>query len=287
VVGEGSPLDDLVARRDEFREAVQALLDAGRGEDAVELAANVWRLWMVTHDPAGGRDLLGPALDTKPRFTTSFRALALYGDGMLALRLGATEQSRTRNEEALAVAQATGDGETLAFALLGLSRVAFLDGDHPRAGELASDALEFAYGLGMRQAPLHILAQATRLGGGLDEAARLFAESLALNRELGDPGMVGVELQNLGLVEAHRGNADVAEALFAEHEATGSQDPYDLAMAKLNGAAVAFARSERQPASRLLALARSAFDQAGIVPADDDQRELDWLAEQLSADDDR
>jgi hypothetical protein len=205
---------------------------------------------------------------------------------VLALRLGVTEESRARNEEALAVAQVAEDPEALTFALLGLSRVVMRDRDPVRAGELASEALQFAYGLGMRQAPLHLLAQARRLGGELDEAARLFSESLALNRELGDPGMIGVELQNLGHVEVHRGNADAAEALFAEHEAAGSQGPYDLAMAKLNAAAVAFARGER-PASRLLALARSAFDQTGIVPADDDQRELDWLAEQLSTDRDR
>jgi hypothetical protein len=41
--------------------------------------------------------------------------------------------------------------------------------------------------------PLHLLAAGTRLAGHLDQAAELYAESLELNRRLGDRRMVGVE----------------------------------------------------------------------------------------------
>ena len=61
-------------------------------------------------------------------------------------------------------------------------------------------------------------AQGTRFTGDFEQAAALFEESLALNRRIGDLGMVGVELHNLGHVEIHRGNIDQAERYFVECE---------------------------------------------------------------------
>jgi hypothetical protein len=135
----------------------------------------------------------------------------------------------------------------------------------------------------MGQAPLHLHAQSTRLAGGYDEAAGLFAESLALNREIGDEGMVVVELHNLGHVEIHRGNAGVAERLFAELERLSSaDDPYSAAMSCLNDAVIAYSRGEGARASALLDRAESTLLEARIPAAADDRFELDWLRERLA-----
>jgi tetratricopeptide (TPR) repeat protein len=110
---------------------------------------------------------------------------------------GAREDSRERSEESLEAAHMVQDPEALALAHLGLSRVAFLDGDYERARSLAAQAREFAQALdpALGQAPLHMYAQSTRFTGDYEQAAALFEESLALNRRLHDVGMVGVELQ--------------------------------------------------------------------------------------------
>ncbi len=280
------PVERLVAEQEALGEAARVLAEEGDGEAAAELAANVWRLWMLSGDAAAGRAFLAAVLDGGDGAPTCARALALYGDGLLAFRQGALEESRARNEAALAEAGAVGDPEALALANLGLSRVALEHGDYDRARALAFRARELARPLeeAMGQAPLHMHAQATRLAGDYDEAAALFAASLALNRRLGDQGMVGVELHNLGHVELHRGNVDAAERYFAECAQLGSaDDPYDAAMRELNAAAVAYGRGDPERARELLARAESILEETGTEAAADDRLELDRLRGRLDA----
>lgn len=110
--------------------AARFLAESGEEEAAAELAAKVWRLWLMSGDLAAGRRLLAAALDVGDGKPSRARALALYGDGVLAFRAGAQTESRHRNEAALEVARAVGDKEAEALALVGLSRVAFRDGDY-------------------------------------------------------------------------------------------------------------------------------------------------------------
>jgi tetratricopeptide (TPR) repeat protein len=273
------------ASRDSFHEAARFLIENAADEAAVELAANVWRLWMQARDIAGGRAFLALVLDGGSRTPTRARALALYGDGLFAFWQGAREESRERNEEALEVARTVGDAEALALAHLGLSRVLLDDGEIERARSHAIQAREFARELepSLGQAPLHLEAQAKRLAGSYDRAAALFEESLALNRRLGDEGMVAVELHNLGHVEIHRGNIDAAESYFAECARLGSDDdPYGQAMTSLNQAAIAFGRQDHDRARELLASAEPLLRDSGTEPAADDRFEIDWLRARLA-----
>jgi hypothetical protein len=61
---------------------------------AIEIAASVWRLWVLANDDNGGRRFLARVLDEGPRKPTKARALALYGDSLFAIRLGKTNESR-------------------------------------------------------------------------------------------------------------------------------------------------------------------------------------------------
>lgn len=279
----GAAIEELLAKRESVVAAARFFLEHGDEDAAVELAANTWRLWMMSRDIAGGRTFLGEVLDGS-RGAARARALALYGDGLFAFWQGAQEDSRARNEAALDAARAAGDPEALALAHLGLSRVAVNDHDYERGRGLAVRARELAGELeaAMGQAPLHLHAQATRLAGEYDEAAALFAESLALNRRMGDQGMVEVELHNLGHVEIHRGNVDAAERYFAECAELGADDdPYGEALGLANEAAVAFARGDREGAAERLDRARSLLDENSIELAADDRFEVDWLRERL------
>jgi tetratricopeptide (TPR) repeat protein len=277
-------VQELLANRDRVVEAARFLVADGAVEEATELAANVWRLWMLSRDVAGGRAFLEAVLDGVEARPTRARALALYGDGVLAFWQDAQDDLQARNEEALEAARTVDDPDALALAHLGLSRVAINAGDYERARSLAARAREYARGLepAMSQGPLHTHAQATRLLGDYEEAAELFSESLALNRRIGDQGMVGVELHNLGHVEIHRGNVDEAARYFAEVGASGaSDDPYDEALGLANEAAVAFGRGERKAALALLDRAQSVLDENAIELAADDRFELDWLRGKL------
>jgi tetratricopeptide (TPR) repeat protein len=267
-----TPDPELLERRHELARSVRQL-DA---DDAAEVAARAWRLWMGARDVPGGRRFLAEALDGRVPVRTRWRALALYGDGLFAWWQRDGAGSRRRNEEALELARALDDAEALALSQLGLARLAVDDGEHERGRELAAGARACgaAFGEAMAQAPLHLEAQATRLAGDYDRAAALFGQSLALNRRIDDPSMVVVELHNLGHVEIHRGNADAAECCF--EQIPPAYDPYAPDMTRLNDAAVAFLRGDAHRAHALL----GDIDDGGL--ATDDRFELEWLRRQLA-----
>src|SRR5262245_7031153 len=231
--------------REELMEAVQALED----DEADELAANAWRLWMTEpRDIAGGRRFLEGRTGS----------LALYGAGLLALRAGDVAESRRLNEDALERAD---DAESTTLAHLGLSRVAGEQGEAEEALHHALAAREAAAALGeaIGPTPLHIHAQALRMQGDLDGAAELFEQSRVFNERIGDEGMADVERYNLGLVNARRGDAAAVERYLSDVE----DDP-------LAAAALAYVRGDRESARTLL-------DQVGGDLPSDDRRELEWL----------
>jgi tetratricopeptide (TPR) repeat protein len=278
-------VERLVAEQDTLAEVANRLIEDGRTDAALELAAGAWRVWMLSRDLAAGRAFLAVVLERDHAEPSRELALALYGDGLFAFWQGALGDSRHRNEAALDAARAVGDPEALALAHLGLSRVAFSDGDFERARSLGADARDHARPLSraLSQAPTHAHAQGTRMLGDYDEAAKLFEESLALNRELDDPSMIAVELHNLGHVELHRGNVDAAARYFAEFAELGSaDDPYGVALEQLNEAALAFARGDRDEPRRLVARIDAIVADSGTELAPDDRFEVEWLRSRLA-----
>ncbi len=234
----------------------------------------------MARDLAGGRAFLAAVLDKGEKKPSRARSLALYGDALLAFRQGKIEESRQRSQAALDAALVVNDREALTLAYLGLSRVAFEDRDYATALTLAVKARESARNLdpAMGQAPLFLHAQATRLTGDYDKAAALFEQSLDLNRKIGDQGMVAAELQNLGLVEIHRGNIDTAERSLTEGEKLAEKlgfanDPYFAAITKLNHALIAYGRGNKDGSRALLQSAQSILKEAEIEPGPDDQLE--------------
>jgi ATP/maltotriose-dependent transcriptional regulator MalT len=113
----------------------------------------------------------------------------------------------------------------------------------------------------------------------------LYGDALLACRQgkIEDPGMVRAELQNLGLVEIHRGNVDSAERYFAESERLGQANgPYSNAMAHLYRSAMEFVRGNMGESSIQLQHAQSVLKVAGMEAGRDDQFEFDWLLTQLT-----
>ncbi len=277
-------LEQAAQERESYANAALVLMEHGDEESAVAIASNAWRLWVVARDLGGGRAFLASVLDKGEKKQSRARSLALYGDALLAFRQGKIEDSRRQSQAALDAALVVNDREALTLAYLGLSRVAFEDGDYAKSASLAVKAREFALGLdpAMGQAPLFLHASATRLKGDYDQAAALFEQSLELNRKIRDQGMVAAELQNLGFVEIHRGNVDAAERYFTEGEKIGpAGDPYSAAMGIINKAVIALLRGNKDESRSLLQRAQSVFKEARIDPGADDQFEIDWLHGQL------
>lgn len=205
----------------------------------------------------------------------------------MAFLQGKIEESRERSHAALDAALAVNDPEALTLAYLAWSRLAFDDGDYPESLGLAVKARESARSQdpALGQAPLFLHASATQMTDDYDQAAALFEQSLALNRKINDQGMVRAELQNLGLVEFHRGNFDTAEHYFAESERLGPEDDsYSMAMASLYAAFIAFGRGNKNESRTLLERAQSILKEAKMNAGSDDQFEINWLSGQLRND---
>lgn len=272
-------------RRESYANAAYVLLQKGNGEGAVELAANAWRLWMVARDLTGGREFLARILDNPGRKPSRAWSFVLYGDSLFAHLQGNVEESRDRSEKALDAALAVNDSEALALAYLGLSRVAVEKGNYAEALVLSEKARKHARGTdpALGQAPLFLHAQSTRLLGNYDQAAKLFEESLSLNRRINDQGMVAAELQNLGFVELHRGKLEHAKQCFTEYEQLGlSKDPYFVGMDLIAQAYLVFAETGESDRSRVLfQRAQDIFKEAKITPGPDDQFEINWIQEKL------
>jgi Tfp pilus assembly protein PilF len=123
------------------------------------------------------------------------------------------------------------------------------------------------------------------MNGDYDQASALFEESLELNRNINDQGMVFAELQNLGWVEAHQRNIDRVERCFADSQRLeSSNDPYSTAMKILSEACITYGRGDKSKSQTLLKRAQATFKEAKIVPSPDDQFEINWLREQLEKD---
>lgn len=162
--------------------------------------------------------------------------------------------------------------------LVGLSRVAFRDGDYARVRELAGEARSIARRLDDPEAestPIHMLAAGTRLDGDYEAARALYAENLELNARLGNTSTVLMEHHNLGWVCLHLGDVDAAERHFAEVPA--DESAYGSAWQDVNASAVALARGRRDEARELFASGERTLADNGVVADPDDAAELGWL----------
>jgi tetratricopeptide (TPR) repeat protein len=199
---------------------------------------------------------------------------ALYREGLEAFRRGDAAASRELNERSLALAREQDDAPAVVDALIGLARVALRESDFERVHALAREGRALAQERGLTESlvlPLHLDAEATRMEGDLEAARRLYEESIALNRRLGDARMVAVEKQNLSWVEINAGNLDAAEELLRTSlGATSEQDVYGHAFVLVGLGRIAAERGRAEQAAKLLAEGAQKLAAGGLVldPAD-------------------
>ena len=213
-------LNNIMASRSLLPDAVKYFLANDRVEEAYELAANVWRLWVLEHKEEEGRIFLNTLTGKNIFPETRYCALTLYGDGLLAYRLGDTAASRQSNTKALEIADKINDTEARGLALLGLCRAEFSEGNFETSYNLALKSIDLLNQLGPshKQGTMTFAAHSAQAIGKLDEAESIFRQSLELNKQLGDETMLPVDLHNLGHVEVKLGKIDEAEKHFNECE---------------------------------------------------------------------
>ncbi len=279
-------LENIKINRELLSVAVQFFLAKGRPDEAYELSANVWRLWVLEHKEEEGRLFLGTLLIKKNFPETRYCALTLYGDGLLAYRLGDIAASQYSNNEALVIAEKISDTEAQGLALLGLSRTEFSVSNFAQSYKYAAKSLELLKQLGpsYMQGVLNFAGQSALALGNLNEAESFFRQSLELNRQLEDETMFTVDLHNLGHVEVRLGKIDEAERHFNECEklSVDPADPYGQALNLFNKATISYARNDISNARLFIDQSREIIDKNKVRLAIEDETALNKLEKLLT-----
>src|SRR5262249_30366553 len=113
-------LERLNADRDNFRAALESLLDRGDREAALRLIALLRRAWVAQGHLTETRRWLERALAAATTVDPAIRAKAVYGLGRVALAQGEYDEARAHLLEAATLSREIGDAESLVFALADL-----------------------------------------------------------------------------------------------------------------------------------------------------------------------
>jgi tetratricopeptide (TPR) repeat protein len=258
--------DRLQRRFQDLEAAFDWLLDQGHTHDALALASALADLLRTTGRVAIGRRWLDRALEAAT-IDDPLRAVALYGNGLLAFWQGADEEACCLHGRSLELARRLGDRTTAALALCGLARVALRE-DLDWARTLCEEALGTVQDtddtIGRSNA-LHVLGVAAQMGGDLGQARDLMTQRIELAHKLGDFATIGAESSNLSMVERQLGDLARAEQLAREALQIAEQrgDQWAIPYSLSGLAAVAVETGEFERAAKLLGAAAALQDQQG------------------------
>lgn len=204
---------------DDLRGALHWLIERHETDAALRLAGTLTTFWLIRGYPSEGSELLDRALQDSANADPGVRCHALVSAGMLAGAQGETEHAAALLEEALALAEASGDDAATARVLAALAVNAEDRGDFARAVELHEEALVLyratndQHAIGQELVGLGTLAAST---GQNERAALLLEEATAHFRALGDDWGLGHGLLNLGRLAFLDGRLDRATARSEE-----------------------------------------------------------------------
>jgi predicted ATPase/Tfp pilus assembly protein PilF len=267
-------LERLETEHDNLRTALEwSKAEEGRAEAWLRLAAALHWFWFMRGDFSEGREWLEGALSIQSNASSSVRARALCGAGLLALRQG-DSKAEMLLQESLALFGKLRDKWGTAYSLHHLAHVAERQGDYERAAALFEESLslfregENRWGIGLS---LHCLGDVTLGRGDYGRAKALLEESLPLCREVGNTFMLAYVLHNLGTVAEKQGDYERATALFEEGLVTARQvgNKYHIPNLQCSLANVSLRRGDYERAMTLyrqsLAQRKGIGDKPGLV----------------------
>jgi non-specific serine/threonine protein kinase len=264
----GAELDRLDRELNNLRAALEVLL-VHAPPRAVELGADLYRLWSARH-VREGRDWLERALrDGGPDTAPEVRARALFAAVWLAHFQGDYAARGRLADECLTAAQAADDPLLLARALY-VSGVALVDTDAAAAETRYRESLALCERLGDDvgiATACNDLGELARAAGALDDAQAQYGRALELWRAMGDG--TGIARGAHNLAQAARDAGDLARAAELLRESlAASAEMGDRHQRASTLAALAAVAAERRPdiaAATLYGAAEAEIATAGIV----------------------
>jgi predicted ATPase len=263
-------LDRLEAEHANFRAAMDWLEASDDSEDALRLAAALWRFWDLRGHLVEGRRRLESALSADER-PTAARAKALGGAADMALTNGDVATGGVWAEEALELHRTLGDAWGIAFSLLMFAYAVGQQGDWVRAQQLYDESAQRFHSLGDE----HYAGRATRSlawahyeAGDLERARAVNEENLRHARTIDDKLLEGVAL--MGIADCAVEEDRFEEAATLMKESLGIlRDVGDLLMsvaAVCRTARVLALDGRLRPAALILSSAAVLLDEIGARP---------------------
>ncbi|MGO9259416.1 MAG: protein kinase domain-containing protein [Bryobacteraceae bacterium] len=214
-----------------------------------------------------------------------------YQRGLLSNRLGRIGEARTALEKALEMARAAGNLQQQIPIMLGLSNVAFTEGDTAQAQQLATDAIGLARSNRLENLTtrgLASLGNVHQIKGDLDQAAAYFSQALDTARQFHTVRLEMRASLSLASVYIQRGELDAGLRHLDPALAYFQQAGYRQETAQ---ALILSIRAKRQKgdyegafgaAGQQLRLAQQADDHAQMALADEALGSILSLEERFS-----
>ena len=266
-------LDQLDEEHTNLNAALQWNLDQGNSETALRFAGALWRYWWVHGYLHEGFNWLEKALNQAEPSSTSWRARALNGAGILARSQGNYASAKIYLEACLEIQKNLADQAGMASVLNSLGLLAYVQGDHLQAINLHEQALDYRRKMGDLRGiaiSLNNIGLSAQEMGDFDKAEQLYRQSLDLSRQVGDTRGISAAILNLGSTMLDQGLAEQAEVLLREgllsSKGLKDQDGVIQCLEGLAGTASLLQKPER--AARLFgaALALRAIIESPVHP---------------------
>ncbi len=216
----GEWLDRFEAEHDNFRAALEWLLESGNAEWGLRLGNALFRFWETREYLAEGRDRLIRLLNLPAAATrTKERSKALFAAGILAGGQGDYTTAHDLVEESLQVARELKDHWSIAVALNAQAVHARNRGDLAASRSLFDESLALWRELGDQVAvarALSNLASLVRMQGDFALARSLYEECRSIFTELGDRPGAAWSINYAGDVAREQGEWEVAHSLHEQ-----------------------------------------------------------------------
>jgi tetratricopeptide (TPR) repeat protein len=213
-------LDRLEIEHDNFRTALEWLLETGSEEWGLRLGAALFRFWESREHLAEGRDRLAKLLKIagveKP---TIARLRAVFAAGILAREQGDYVAAYDLIAESLDIARKLNDKKGIATALNALAVNAQDRGELRASHELFEESVAVWREIGEVHSVARALSNIANLAtlmNDYSQARALYAQCLSTFRELGDRSGIAWTLNHEGDVARKQGDSVGAQALYEQ-----------------------------------------------------------------------
>jgi predicted ATPase len=264
--------------------------DTGATEQALRLGAALWQFWAARGHLREGRRSLGrilglppPAQKAQAAAAAAARSEVLFGAWGLAIEQGDYAAGRALAAEALSVAQAMGDQESVGWARFSQGAGAYAEGDFAAARPPLEEALAIHRARADRSgvaATLMAFGMAAADDGDYAAARPALEEALALQRELNHQRGVATTLHHLGALALHQGDTAAARGFLRQSLDLARQleDRGDVTWLLASFAGLAAAEGQPERAVRLAGAAAALREALDVTLWRADRRRLErWL----------